>query len=427
MTPDSEYRNRPVQRPLHAKGIFLSDDKVSLLCCGSSNFSASGMGVGNANIEANLVYLDRPVSEVDNGRLENRLPVDWDDCAYGSVEWPEEPADSEDDDELRGTRVPPVFLWASLNPEKAELIIGLDAEETLPQEWSIRLHHAENAVLASNVQYPTVPTEARLSITLPADMQGVPITTLKLRWRDGEVSRDSLLPVHVDDRRQLPPAEALGSLTAEGILACILSGCSPAEWVDRELARKNKGGGHKPVDPSLDPHRFHDPSGLALYRMRRLGRALAAIGQRLVGTVRTPGAVEYLLCRHPLGPIRLANALACEGNGAVTEEPAGTIAVPKIDRARVVFSLLEIALMIAHAGNQLYRLRQPGEAEHRACFRRATRQVLQQADAIVQNDVDAGRTDAHVAESLGKYRQSVEQEAVRLLAGLPVEESESCQ
>jgi hypothetical protein len=342
VTPEVEYRDRLVQRPLHAKGIFLSDNKISLLCCGSSNFSASGMGVGNANIEANLVYLDRPISEVDSGCLENRLPVDWGSFADGEVEWPEEPPVSEADDELHGNRVPPVFLWASLNPEKAELIIGLDPDKSLPQEWSIRLHHAEDSVLASNDNYPSIPAENRLVIMLPSDMQEIPITTLKLRWRDGEESGDALIPVHVDDRKHLLPTEALGSLTAEGILTCILSGCSTAEWVDRELARKNKGGEHKPGDPLLDPHRFHDPSGLALYRVRRLGRALAAMAQRLVRTVRTPEAVEYQLFRHPLGPVRLANALVSESDGAASGEPAGGVAVPKMERARVIFSLLEI-------------------------------------------------------------------------------------
>jgi hypothetical protein len=421
VTPEVEYRDRVVQRPLHAKGLFLGDNKISLLCCGSSNFSASGMGVGNANIEANLVYLDRPVSEVDNGCLENRLPVDWGSFADSDVEWPDEPPVSEADDELHGNRIPPVFLWASLNPAKAELIIGLDPDKSLPQEWSLRLHHAENSVLASNDQYPTVPVEGRLTITLPSDMRGVPITTLKLRWRNGQESGDALIPVHVDDRGHLPPAEALGSLTAEGILACILSGCSTAEWVDRELSRKNNGGEHKPLDPALDPHRFHDPSGLALYRVRRLGRALTTMGRRLRDTVRTSEAVEYQVHRHPLGPMQLAEALVQETNG-------GPSTSSNMDQARLIFSLLETALLVAHAGKAMHQLRQSGEKDHRPCFRRAVSQVLQRVDGLVacfQQQSEATATG--VSNSLLQYRKSVKTKADELLHGLYLEDEAPCQ
>jgi hypothetical protein len=76
VTPEAAHHGRPVERRLHAKALFIGDDDLSLLCCGSSNFSASGMGVGVANIEANLCYLDRTESEVDGRGLCDRLPVD---------------------------------------------------------------------------------------------------------------------------------------------------------------------------------------------------------------------------------------------------------------------------------------------------------------------------------------------------------------
>ena len=151
------------------------------------------------------------------------------------------------------------------------------------------------------------------------------------------------------------------------------------------------------------------------------------MGQRLVATVRTPDAVEYQLHRHPLGPVSLANALVSESNGTEIEDPVGSVTVSKIGRARVIFSLMEIALMIAHAGKHLHRQKQAGEADHRAVFRRATRKVLQQVDAIVQSDVTVRKTDVRVAESLGKYRHAIEQEAAKLLAGLEDGEPPSCQ
>ena len=88
----------------------------------------------------------------------------------------------------------------------------------------------------------------------------------------------------------------------------------------------------------LDPHRYHDPSGLALYRVRRLGRALATMGRQMTGMVRTPEAVEYQVFRHPLhdvdsgsgkysyrrlSPLYLADYVSdSDGTGIVHSAPA---------------------------------------------------------------------------------------------------------
>ena len=418
--PETDHQSRPVQRPLHAKGVFVSDGALSLLCCGSSNFSASGMGVGRANIEANLVYLDRADSDLDDLRLENRLPVEWDGDQARQVTWSDSPQVLDEDLEVIASVIPSVFLWVSFNPVSATLRVGLDAKQPLPTSWSLRLHHANSPVLASNEHYPVVPVDGELTIALQSELHGFPVSTLRVLWHDGEKNGEALLPVQVADRKLLPPPAALQSLTAEAILACILSGCDPAEWIDREMNRVSAGGANTPIDPGHDPHRFLDPGGLALYRVRRLGRGLATMGQRLVKTVRTPEAVEYQLHRHPLGPVRLAEAMLRE---AVTVSSIAS----KIDRARLVFSLLEIGLMIAHAGRELHRQRQSGEADHRPSFRRGINQVLKQAAGFMQTDTTASGGDSHISESLRLYRNSVEQKAVELLTSLHCEEEMVCQ
>ncbi len=419
VTPDAAYRGRPVVRPLHAKGLFLSDGAVSLLCCGSSNFTAGGMGVGRANAEANLCYIDRAASDLDGAGLEDRLPVDWEGDRARLVEWPDEPQPSEEDAEPDGCLIPPVFLWATFDPPGGLLRIGLDPGEPLPAAWAIRLPQPEGPVLASQQEYPVMPAGGVLSVKVPAGPEAGQIIMLVVTWLDDGTPCRALLPVQVEDRAGLPPPEALRGLTAEDILACLLAGCSPAEWVDRKEARKTTGPAVSRQDPALDPHRFHDPSGLALYRVRRLGRALTTLG-RLLSTIRTPEAIDYHLHRHPLGPVRLAEALVSEACGA-----AGTPSA--MDRARLVFSLLEIVLMIGHAGRGLHRQRQPGEADHRPCFRRAVTLILQRADEVVgRAGADEQATDRGSRGSLRKYRHSVEQEVLQLLGGLQAAEGAAC-
>ncbi len=66
-----------VGRSLHAKALIVRNDHHILLLCGSSNFSIHGMGVGVANIEANVCYLD-DWTRRDRCRLDDRVGVDWD-------------------------------------------------------------------------------------------------------------------------------------------------------------------------------------------------------------------------------------------------------------------------------------------------------------------------------------------------------------
>jgi hypothetical protein len=415
--PDTEHRGRPVQRPLHAKALFVGDGSLSLLLCGSSNFSAAGMGVNAANIEANLCYLDRDRSEIDGRGLEDRLPVEWGRTT--DVQWPEVVEPPEEDAENANASVPPVFAWATFDPTAAQIVIGLNLAHAPPAAWEVRLSYVGAEPLASHEPYPVMPPDGRLVLPLPPELVNVPVTTLRVRWVEEHTQREALLPVHVEDRAQLPPPEALRSLTAEGILACILSGCDPAEWVGRQIDRSRNGSSGPAPSPDIDPHRFHDPSGLALYKVRRLGRALAAMGQRLVATVRTPEAVEYHVHRHPLGPVRLAEALVQEG-----ELPAAGNS--GIEHARLAFSLVEIGLMLAHAGKDLHRRRQAGEMDHRPCFRRAVQRVLRQANSFLTAGVPEPAPEGRAVDSLRRYRSAVEGEARVLLGGLYTEEEAPC-
>jgi len=341
----------PANRDLHAKGVLLAGDGAAMLFCGSSNFSPHGMGVGVANVEANLCYLDDHGIKRDGMRLEDRLPVDWDkDFCEGPI-WPETAKPIEDESEGPDRPLPLVFLWAVYNQYTSVLTVAVDPKAEFPSEWSLRWpgeHPHDAAPLADHRQFSQPPPEGRIVLPLPASLRGANIAGLRLEWRDDDgVMQSATLPVHVESTEHLLPPKEFRSLTAGGIVNCLLSGREPAEWVEalerRQMADAEKGGLR-----DLDSLRAVDTSAYVLYRTRRFGAALAALGERLQRTVRTRDAIAYRLRQDPLGPRMFAEALVREWRDAKKDngERADGPAV-------LLFNLAEIKLVLAHVARRI--------------------------------------------------------------------------
>jgi hypothetical protein len=338
-------------RDLHAKGILLGDDGVAMLLCGSSNFSPHGMGVGVANVEANLCYLDDPDTKRNGMRLKDRLPVDWDKDFCERPNWPETAEPIEDEQAGVDRPLPTAFLWAIYNQRTAVLTVAVDPSAEFPSEWSLRWpgERSEAAPpLADHRQRPWPPAEGRIVLQLSASLRGANIAGLRLAWRDEEGELQSAtLPVHIESGDDLLPPEEFRSLTADVILECLLSGREPAEWVEA-LERRQERGQADGASREIDSLRAVDTSSYVLYRTRRLGAALAALGQRLLRTVRTRDATSYRLRQDPLGPRMLAQALVREWEAA-----AGQNRERADDPAVLLFSLAEINLMLAHVARRI--------------------------------------------------------------------------
>src|SRR5262249_43827595 len=149
----------------------------------------------------------------------------------------------------------------------------------------------------------------------------------------------ALLPVQVERAEDLLPPEEFRAISADAIIACLLSGREPAELVE-QMERQGRGSEHQNT-PVVDT------SGYALYRVRRLGRALATLGERLLRTVRTREATAYRLGQDPLGPCALAEALVREW-GSPSEQA----------QAALRFALAEVCLTLAHVGRRVAAGRQ---------------------------------------------------------------------
>lgn len=323
------------ERALHAKAILLQSDERTLLLIGSSNFSPHGLGIGTYNLEANLCYVAR---EIEHTRaLENALPVDWEVDRQDDLRWPAQP-DPVDDDRPPTAPAPPMaFQWATFDETTGVLSVQVDSVIKLPSSWSIWIPGHASAVLESTPGAP-LPAAAPLSVQLVAGVRR--ITHVTIRWRDDAgQGQEATLPTLVDREAELLPPEALRSLRSDDIVQCLLSGKDPIEWAnedddddpDAATPPPKKGG------KDLDLLRTLDTDAYVIYRTRRLGRALTALSQRLLDTLRTPTAMRHRLERDPVGPLMLARAIEVEA------KDAGEIA-----RDATVFALAELTLALAH-------------------------------------------------------------------------------
>jgi hypothetical protein len=382
-------KGEKANRDLHAKGVLVAGDGIEMLMCGSSNFSPSGMGLGVANVEANLCYVDDYNAKRSGRRLEDRLPADWDLDLCDSAIWPESVEAIEDEQPGSNQPIPAVFLWALYHQREAVLTIALDAQKRLPVEWSLRWPgegSEQTLPLLDQLRLLQPPPDERVTLQLGESFRGANIAALRLTWRDESGNlKSGLMPVNVESTESLLPPEEFRSLTAHGIVECLLSGREPAEWVALLESQQN---GPASNSRAFDSLHAVDTSGYMLYRTRRLGAALTAQGERLLKTVRTREAMSYRLRQDPLGPRMLAEALIRESEGkgdGKRDESAASL---------LLFSLAEISLMLAHVSRRL------AEPRFRPLFEETIRDIEMMSDAWAK----AAAPSTNLSSYLGSVR-----------------------
>jgi hypothetical protein len=376
LVPPRARRGEKAQRDLHAKCVVLesADDDRALLLAGSSNFTMHGMGVSvsTPNLEANLCFVARL-----DACLRDRAPVDWDADLRDDAVWLDEPdAEVSEDAPPSTDLLPPVFRWATLDPRRGSLAIRLDPASELPATWAVRLPGRSASTvpaLAEGTTDTARPPDGVLRVELAPELRAASFTCVRLEWSDEDgAARSAPLPVQVADLGDLLPPSEFRGLSADAILDALLSGREPADLLegsDDESTGVSAGA-------ALESLRAVDTSNWTLYRVRRLGRALAGLGERLLRTIRTQEAISHRLRHDPLGPIQLGEALVREWL-----PPAQT----RAEKEPVVFGLAEIALTVVQAGARLHADRDAGEPDLRPAFRDAADRLfdmcVQQAPA----------------------------------------------
>lgn len=338
-------------RDLHAKAILIEGDSHGLLMAGSSNFTPHGMGIGVFNCEANLVFEDKADEKRDGQTFEDRLgvPVSWDDpFGVDDIVW-QDPEEAPEDAPSAKPHLPAFFAYASYSQKTGDIRAGIDRTQPEPADWSISLpgQCAELSVSLFS-RASCAPNGTTLLLKLDERSRAVHLTALRVSWTDKDAARqEAFLAVAVEDRDTdlLPPEEFRG-LSVDGIIECLLSGRTPAEWIETQDAWRKR---NTSTDAAIESLRAVDTSNYVLYRVRRFGRALAAMADRIARTSPTPDAIRYRLLRDPFGPVHMAETLSSSGNGHEDGHPSGA------ETSYQLYVLAEMLLSIGHVGEQVRR------------------------------------------------------------------------
>ena len=345
---DKEDRNRD----LHSKALLLETEDDVLMMVGSSNFTPHGMGLGVYNVEANLVFEDRYGERRGGLPLAERLqlPLDWNEALeVEDVVW-QEPVEPSEDTPDSSKVLPPFFAWASYSQMTGELKLGLDRPKTEPSLWSVRLPGAteeSGLVLFARDRLAEGSEEATLSHVFNEDARGVNIVGLVVQWSESDdQTRQARLGVCVESPESLlPPSEYL-KLGADAIIECLISGKSPSQWYDQH---QNAIGGGSKNDAAIESLRAVDTAGYLLYRVRRFGRALRGMCDRISRTLPQPNAIRYRLLKDPFGPLSLAKTIVA------TKDGEKNIWCAHLDVEHRAFLLTEILLAVSYLKQQFYK------------------------------------------------------------------------
>ena len=338
-------------RDLHAKALLIEGDSHDLMTIGSSNFTPHGMGIGVFNCEVNLAFEDKADEKREGQTFDDRLgiPVSWGDAvSVDDIVW-QEPDQVPEDAPSGRPHLPAFFAWASYSQRTGEIRVGLNRSQLEPSAWTISIagqSAEQSAVLFSRAA--ALAKTSTLCFTLDEKARGAHLTALRVSWQDKDESRhEEFLAVSVEDREtDLLSPEEFRNLTVDSIIECLLSGREPAEWIERRDIRRKK---RPSTDAPVESLRAVDTSNYLLYRVRRFGRALAAMGVRIARTAPTPDAIRYRLLRDPLGPVHLAETLPCDGahrEGEFTPAEAGYR----------LYALAEMVLSLGHVGRHIQRV-----------------------------------------------------------------------
>jgi hypothetical protein len=292
---------REEYRPLHAKGIWMWRGFRALAIFGSSNFTLAGLGLKpNHNIELNLAYSIPDTTVPFAGVAEKAWPdyivLDDPDAARFKID-----ADAVDDEVGDEPLLPAAFglaLYRSLDGQPVlELEIGADA----PPGFQVMI--ANGVAITTGAAWRAA---GRPHLWVVRSHSDRPPSVLRVEWvADGNAVKADW-PVNVAAIVDLPPPDALRSLTLQELLE-VLTSRRPLHAVVSEMI-KRRAERPAATEAVIDPHAKVDTRGFLLQRMREFSKALEGLQERLSRPVNSLDALEWRLSG-PIGPLALADQL----------------------------------------------------------------------------------------------------------------------
>jgi hypothetical protein len=315
-------------RPLHAKGIWLEDERWAVYSIGSSNFTSAGTGLGQApNTEANLVYIvDCNRDEKAGKSLETTFPDSETVDLAGDVRW--SPLTGEGEDAVcDGVLLPKAFGEAVYDRDdqgRATITVTFVGEP--PSGWELMPDGSEQPFFGE-AQWLTRSRPASCRVDWDATR---PPSGFWVRWTGSGGS--AWWPINVFSGRALPPPEELADLPLE-VLMNILTSSRPLHRVLQDYLRRRERVKAKDGEQTIvDPHKRVDTSSFLLQRTRRISWAFNALRERLERPVATVEILQWRL-HGPVGVMAFVKALVREAQSA--QEKAFLIAELALELARV--------------------------------------------------------------------------------------------
>lgn len=296
-------------RLLHAKAIWLEDDRWVLYLIGSSNFTSAGLGLGVTNIEANLAFLldkTRQKKQVHNMALAfpegEVLNID------ETIQWLPNPPEGEDEPSSEDVTLPLGFRSAVYRHSEAGAEVILEIANP-PDGWILYREEDDKQPWYGKSAWDVAGRPTKAVVAWPAER---PPSGFWVTWRDAPGK--AWFPVTVDAPNSLPPPEELRNLPLD-VLVDVLTSSRPLHRIEslRRLLKKRGEGDpdNDGTDALIDPHKRVDTSRFLLQRTRRVSWALGALRERLERPVMSAESLWWRL-RGPVGVTALAQALEKE-------------------------------------------------------------------------------------------------------------------
>lgn len=294
-------------RELHAKGIYLHDDRWLAYLLGSSNFTRAGLGLtGPKNLEANLVYIvDYAANDMLAATIDKAFPpsepLDIDDTVMWQLA-------ANEDEQTPGefAELPPAFGAAILDLDDAEnLILRLVVGTGAPAGWRAFVEADDSSVAEVPVtDEESAVRNAQEEIVVPWSGRRPP-SGLWVDWNEAEGR--AWWPINIASSAVLPAPDELRDLPLE-LLIEILMAARPLHRVMAEYLKRKGKGTSAGSGVEIDPHKKVDTSGFLLQRTRRVSAALAGLAAVLAKPVATEDSLRWRLYG-PTGARAVAQAI----------------------------------------------------------------------------------------------------------------------
>lgn len=291
------------RRDLHAKWLWLKNDRAALYLMGSANFTSSGLGLGSRpNVEAGLAYIAHGTAET---RALGRVRIVGEDVGE-DADLRFDPAKNDEEADGDSGRLPLAFGSAVFTG--TALRLSFHADRTPPAGWEARANTSDGRVIATEAVWTAAGRATPWEI--PWD-DTTPPSLLALCWP--KTGQTAWWPVTLESAAALPPPDALRNLSLEKLIEILASDLRLSEVIKRQM-RPRKPTSEDPGQ-SLDAHDLVQTSHHLLRRAGRVGAALTGLRRRLEQPATSLDALAWRLGR-PVGALALADALQKEAQSA---------------------------------------------------------------------------------------------------------------